>query len=88
MTLDQLRRYGEAAWRTYAAIGFDLTAVGGRLDRFNLVECVLDAGHIDQYGRLDQDLVAWRETRFEVGYDLDHYYEAVAAVAFPYSEYE
>lgn len=91
MTLDQLKRYGEAAWRTYGAISDDLHCgpeSPGTMKRATIVEIALDASHIDTYGGLEPDLVEWRAKRFDHFAKLEFYYAAVAAVAFRDSEYE
>jgi hypothetical protein len=89
LTLDQLKRYGNAAYRTYAAIGGDLAEVCPRgMKRYDVVEVALDADHISIYGDLEPDLKAWRANRFNLNYKLEDYYAAVAAVAFPYPLYE
>jgi hypothetical protein len=90
MTTDQLKRYGNAAYRTYAAIGFDIAEVNGgkAMKRYDVVEVTLDADHIGVYGHLEPDLVEWRKNSHHQNYKLEDYYNAVAAVAFPFPLYE
>jgi hypothetical protein len=94
MTLDQLKRYGNSAYRTYNALGPDLAICNDQvrraIKREYLVEIVLDADRIDTYGGLEPDLKLWRDRRrFSLGNcTLEDYYAAVAAVAFPFALYE
>lgn len=90
LTLDQLQRLGEAVYRTYGAIGADLSQAndGKLMKRRDVIEVVLDAGHLETFGRLEPDLKLWRSASFTRPGTLDDYYGAIAAVAFPHSEYE
>jgi hypothetical protein len=89
MTLDQLKRYGRACYSTYGAISADLHNMSPLMKRYNVVECTLDADHIEMYGRLDKDLIEWRRARWlDDKMKLEDYYAAVAAISFPYPVYE
>jgi len=93
LTLEQLKTVGEMANRTYQAIGYDLAQAndGNQMKREEIVEVVLDCNYMEEHGRygrtpLDPVIKEWLHGKWK--YNLNHVYQAVAAVAFPYYLYE
>jgi predicted nucleic acid-binding protein len=86
LTVDQLKSLHKAATATWQSIAYDIFQCdeGNDIKRAILIEVVLDANHIDTYGKqyLTPELTEWLQTK-ATKYDLDWVYSAFAP-AFPF----
>ena len=91
LTVDQLKSLHRAAQATWQSIAYDILGCAGEqggtvkdIKRAEVIEVVLDANHIDTYGKvyLTPELTEWLRTK-ALKYGLDWVYSAFAP-AFPF----
>lgn len=64
---DLQKRFAEAAYRTWQAIGGDIlrAAEEESLTREEVIECVADAGYLEDYGGNAEVVAAFRKLSYE-----------------------